>query len=196
MHHCTSEPAATALSRALAGHRPYLLRMAARRVRDAALAEDLVQETLLAALQAAPRFEQRSALRTWLTGILLRRCADHARCSARRRECAHDGTGFEPREAAADEDAPPDSAPVDWIDPPRRLEGRQFLSALEHALQCLPAPAARLFALREIDGLDADAAAHEIGLGPRQCALLLHRTRLGLRAALAAHRPHRIRTEA
>ncbi|MGZ8203895.1 MAG: sigma factor, partial [Burkholderiales bacterium] len=51
-------------------HRPYLVRYALLQLRDASAAEDVVQETLLAALQAAERFGGRSSVRTWLTGIL------------------------------------------------------------------------------------------------------------------------------
>ncbi|MBX3604799.1 MAG: sigma-70 family RNA polymerase sigma factor [Piscinibacter sp.] len=176
----------------LAEHRPYLLRMAARRVPDAALAEDLVQETLLAALQGAAPFEARAALRTWLTGILLRRCADQARRTARRGD-RFVAPATDPDDAGEE---PPAPDAVDWIDPARRLEGREFLAALEGALQDLPATAARLFTLREIDGQAADGAARALGLSARHGAWLLHRTRRRLQGALAAHGPHRIRTEA
>src|SRR5258708_30833350 len=52
------------------GERPYLLRYAALQLRDRHTAEDVVQETLLAALVGEASFGGRSNLRTWLTGIL------------------------------------------------------------------------------------------------------------------------------
>jgi uncharacterized membrane protein len=55
----------------LAGLRPYLLRVARSRLRDEHRAEDVVQETLLAAIRSAGTFAGRSRLRTWVTGILL-----------------------------------------------------------------------------------------------------------------------------
>ena len=54
----------------LAAHRGVLLRFARRRVRDEALAEDAVQDALLAAVGSAHRFQGQSTLRTWLIGIL------------------------------------------------------------------------------------------------------------------------------
>lgn len=51
-------------------HRGYLLKFALLQLRDPHLAEDAVQETLLAVLSALEGFAGRSSLRTWLTGIL------------------------------------------------------------------------------------------------------------------------------
>ena len=59
--------------------RPYLLRYALMQLRDSDAAQDVVQETLLAALQGARQFEQRSAVRTWLIGILKHKITDHLR---------------------------------------------------------------------------------------------------------------------
>lgn len=168
---------------ALCAQRPYLLRFAARRVRDAALAEDMVQETLLAALQSADAFEQRSTLRTWLTGILQRRIADALRRALRQPVATLRD------DADADGDDAPDAPAaegVDWLDPQRRLEGREFLAALEAGLAALPPLAARIFALREVDGLSNAQAASALGLSARGSALWLHRARARLRDGLAA----------
>ena len=63
--------------------RSYLLRYARLQLRDPALAEDAVQETLLAALEGAARFAGKSSLRTWLTGILKHKIIDHLRRAGR-----------------------------------------------------------------------------------------------------------------
>ena len=61
-------------------HTRLLYRFALKNVRDPSLAEDLVQETFLAALAgAADRFAGRSSVRTWLTGILKHKIAARAR---------------------------------------------------------------------------------------------------------------------
>src|SRR5436190_10762769 len=74
-------------------HRSYLLRFALLQLRDASAAEDAVQETLLAALQAPERFGGRSAVRTWLVGILKHKVIDHLRRT--RREPAVEGLAEE-----------------------------------------------------------------------------------------------------
>jgi RNA polymerase sigma-70 factor (TIGR02943 family) len=176
---------------AVSAHRPYLIRFASRRLRDAALVEDVVQETLLAALQQSDRFEQRAALRTWLTGILQRRIADSVRRHSRRTapgvhtELDEAGTALDTD--VLDDGAAGSAEPIDWLDPQRRLESRQFVAALSHCLAQLPPAAARLFTLREIDGLSNEEAANELGLSQRDSAVMLHRARTRLRAGLAPH---------
>src|ERR1051325_9770151 len=64
-------------------HGDYLYRYALMRLRDPALAEDVVQETLLAALQSRHAYQGRSAERTWLTGILKHKLVDHFREASR-----------------------------------------------------------------------------------------------------------------
>mgnify|MGYP000715180077 CR=1 FL=1 len=64
---------------AVEGERAYLLRFASLQLRNPAHAEDVVQETLLAALEGLERFSGRSSLRTWLTGILKHKVIDHLR---------------------------------------------------------------------------------------------------------------------
>src|SRR5690242_1496544 len=64
-------------------HRGYLLRVAVLQLRDSDLAEDVVQDTLVAALQGAQGFSGRSSLKTWLTGILKHKIVDAIRRGAK-----------------------------------------------------------------------------------------------------------------
>jgi DNA-directed RNA polymerase specialized sigma24 family protein len=52
----------------------FLYRYALSRVRDPAIAEDLVQQTFLAALKARQNFKGRSTARTWMIAIHLLMC--------------------------------------------------------------------------------------------------------------------------
>lgn len=167
---------AATIAEAIGAERPYLLRYATAKLRDAPLAEDVVQETLLAALQGAAGFEQRSTLRTWLTGILLRRIADHGRQRARRPE----DPSAEPED---DADAPADA--IDWIDPPRRIENRQQLDAVQRTLAAVSPQAAQLLTLRELDGLSHEDAAQRLGLSAAHAASLVHRARSRMRELIA-----------
>src|SRR6266550_9561463 len=51
-------------------HADYLFNFAIGQVRDANTAEDLVQDTFLAAVKAQNSFGGKSSARTWLVGIL------------------------------------------------------------------------------------------------------------------------------
>src|SRR5688500_20409857 len=75
--------------------RPYLLRYASLQLRDPHLAEDVVQETLLAALAGEAGFGGRSNLRTWLTGILKHKIVDAIRRLSRETTVATDADEFE-----------------------------------------------------------------------------------------------------
>lgn len=64
-------------------HGDYLFGYAMARVQDRTLAEDMVQETLLAAIQARDRFQGDSTERTWLVGILKHKILDYLRRNQR-----------------------------------------------------------------------------------------------------------------
>src|SRR6188768_927125 len=64
-------------------HGDYLYRFALMRVRDPEAAQDLVQETFVAAIRASDRFQGTSSLRSWLAGILKHKIIDYFRERAR-----------------------------------------------------------------------------------------------------------------
>ena len=56
-----------------------LYRYALARVRKPEVAQDLVQDTLLAAMRARDRFAGQSSVRSWLCGILKHKLCDYYR---------------------------------------------------------------------------------------------------------------------
>ncbi len=177
---------AASIGTSVVEHRPYLMRLARRRLRDAALAEDVVQDTLVAALRGAERFEGRASARTWLTGILLRRLADAVRRESRLPRAGDIETEVPDGGAAALADEATVGEPwIDRRDPQRTLELRQSLAAIEPCLARLPTDSARIVRLREVEGLSNDETARELGLPPARVALALHRARARLRACLS-----------
>lgn len=170
----------------LSDERAYLLRYAHSRLHDRETAEDVVQDTLLAALQSLHRFEQRSALRTWLTGILGNKIADAVRRERRARGGLH-APSSDPIEipVPGDETEPGVIEPADWQCPERVVAARQAARVIDAGLSRLPPLARRVFELREIEGLSNVDAARALGLTPERGALLLHRTRRRLRHDLA-----------
>ena len=70
-------------------HADYLFNFAIGQVRDVNTAEDLVQDTFLAAVKAQNSFGGKSSARTWLVGILRHKFYDHLRKTCRERAVRH-----------------------------------------------------------------------------------------------------------
>src|SRR5215469_15766216 len=87
----------------LTAHGDYLFNLAVGQVRDQCVAEDLVQETFLAALKARERFSGRSSDRTWLVGILRHKICDHLRRVCRERPVRTDASNEPPDREAWDD---------------------------------------------------------------------------------------------
>jgi RNA polymerase sigma-70 factor (ECF subfamily) len=168
-------------------HRRYLLRVARMQLRDADLAEDVVQETLVAALSARDAFSGRSTMRTWLTGILKHKIIDAIRQRQR-----------QPRVAASfDEEADPDAfdamfsdggawqaPPADWGDPENALSRQEFMEVLTRCLDRLPPATARVFMMREILELESNEICKELTITANNLWVILYRARMALRQCL------------
>ena len=166
--------------------RPYLLRYATLQLRDAAAAEDAVQEALLAALAGEARFAGRSNLRTWLTGILKHKIVDTIRRQGRERLVPNLEEEGEPAEfdALFDRRGHWEEAPDAWQQPEGALGQKQFLAALEACLRALPARTAQAFMMREHLGLDTDEICKELEITPTHLWVMLYRARMALRQCL------------
>ncbi len=173
----------------LTEHGDYLYRYALLKLRDEAAAEDMVQETLLAALSAWARFSGQSSVRTWLTGILKHKILDLFR--ARAKEPQYSPTCDDPvAELAALEQALFDntghwiSPPQKWADPEACLDQQRFWVAFTHCLDGLPPLHARVFHLREMEGANTEEICNELAISSTNCWVVLHRARLSLQQCL------------
>jgi RNA polymerase sigma-70 factor (ECF subfamily) len=158
-------------------------------------AEDLLQETLLAAWRGLDRFEGRSSLRTWLYRVATNRCLNALRANDRRirpelprievelPEPTHrtDPTWLEPYPDAL-LDGLPDVAPG----PEARYERRESISlAFIAAMQSLPPRQRAVLVLRDVLGFRASEVAETLGTSEDSVTNALKRAR----AALAARLP-------
>ena len=168
-------------------HGDYLYRYALVRVREAALAEDLLQETLLAAIGSYHGHAGRSSERTWLVGIMKHKVIDYFRRAARNAQfqlTPQDDDRIE----CFEESGPwrghwrEDHAPVSW--PTHDLESREFWATFEHCLSQLSHQMAIAFTLREIDGLTSTEICEILSISPNNLWVLLHRGRNKLRELL------------
>ena len=169
-------------------HRDYLLRYASLQLRDPSAAEDVVQETLLAALQGEAGFKGRSNLRTWLTGILKHKIIDAIRRVARETTIADgdegDGSAFD---RLFDANGHWVEHPAAWSDPDASLQQKQFFEVLEKCLAKLPAKTARVFMMREHLGVSTEDICKETGVTSTHCWVLLYRARMALQQCLDIH---------
>jgi len=166
----------------------YLRRFAGSQLRDAEAVDDLVQETLSAALAGQQDFAGRSTLRTWMTSILRHKIADHIR--ARIRERAHRG------EDAVDGD---DEAGVSaravatyWDDSTAEdasgaAERSELLRDLAAGLGTLPKKQAAAFLLCEVQGRDTGEACRQLKVSANNLWIMVHRAKRSLREHLAGH---------
>lgn len=167
-------------------HGAALFKYALVHTRDEYRAEEAVQETLLAALQARDRFAGGASVRTWLIGILKHKIMDMFRRDAR--EVALDEPADIPEAGEADDNFAADghwhARLADWGDPARTLESAQFLAILQRCLDALPPRLARLFMLREVMEESTETLCKELAVTPTNLWTMLHRGRLGLRRCL------------
>ena len=168
-------------------HGDYLYRYALMRVRDPEVAEDLLQETLLAGVGAYRSHAGRSSERTWLVGILKHKVVDYFRRIAKNSEFQLIPEGED--ETDSFEESGPwrghwreDRAPTSWAG--YALESRDFWETFESCLSQLPQQMSIAFTLREIDGLTSTEICEILNVTPNNLCVLLHRSRLKLRHLL------------
>jgi RNA polymerase sigma-70 factor (ECF subfamily) len=167
-------------------HRGYLLRVAVLQLRDNDLAEDVVQDTLLAALQGAKGFSGRSSIKTWLTGILKHKIVDAIRKKTREPAFAalEDEVQLDDMDALFDETGHWDNPPADWGDPEAQLSRVQFMDILQFCLEKLPPNTARVFMMREVMELESGEICKELSITTTNLWVILYRARMALRQCL------------
>ncbi len=173
-------------AQALEQHRSYLVRYARFHMRDAALAEDAVQDTLMAALAQIATFEGRSALRTWLTTILKRKIIDQMR--RHDRQMPRDAISIDDEHSASetvfDAGGRWRDPPSDWGHPDAALESRQFWQVYETCCQHMPERQALVFSMREVMGLSTEVICKELDISTSNLHVLIYRARLSLQACM------------
>jgi RNA polymerase sigma-70 factor, ECF subfamily len=166
-------------------HHQVMVGLARSYVPNQAVAEEVVQETWLAALCGLPSFEGRSSVKTWLYAILLNRAR-----TAGLKERRH--IPIEDSERAVDQarfnrDGSWSFPPLHWTDEVEdRVRAERMTKSIQVAIDQLPSPQRDVLMLRDIEGMTAAEACEILGLGQGHQRVLLHRARGRLRSALEA----------
>ena len=171
--------------------RSKMVKFATMQLGDKDLAEDAVQEALLAAFKNSAAYEGRASLKTWVFAILKNKITDILRKRYRERLVStHFG------DADLDEQADmtdlfssagmwePDERPASWGNPAQSLDDKQFWQVFEVCLDGLPSQQAKAFMMREYIGLETLEICQEMTINANNLHVLLHRSRLRLRECL------------
>lgn len=166
----------------------YLYGFAFSRLHNETAAEDLVQETLLAAWQSYQKFAGNSSEKTWLIGILKHKIIDYYRHSSRQETFVlNDG---QTDEEMFDESGVwhENASPAFWNATPEAVfEQKEFQKVLQKCLAELPENLLAVFTLREIEGFETGEICEILDLSPNNLWVMLHRARLQLRREIEAN---------
>lgn len=168
---------ARALQVLLAKHAPRIGRFAAKMCRSPSEAEDVVQDTLLAAMRTLPGFRGQAQVSTWLYQIARSFCIK----KRRRTRSVIQGDAAIGDEESAEMRA---LASAD-IQADERLDQAQLGQAVQQAMDKLAPMYREVLLLRDVEGLTAPEVADALGLKIEAVKSRLHRARLAVRAEVA-----------
>ncbi len=169
-------------------HGDTLFRYALSRLRDIESAEEVVQETFVAALRASGQYAGKGSEGAWLLGICKRKVIDHVRRRSRPDAPKGGDLGPDPSEALFDNKG-------NWRQDPRvfgsrpegAIERDEFWQAFRGCLGGLSQRQADAFTLRELDEMGSDEICKELQVSASNLWVLLHRARLRLTKCMKSH---------
>ena len=167
----------------------YLFGFAMMRLNDDEQAKDLVQETFLAALEKADQFKGKSSEKTWLTAILKNKVIDVYRKNA---SGFNKKTGVKEAQDEQQDFFNPDDGHWKEAHQPKEfgtenqdlLLNKEFNQVLEKCMQKLPALWLAVFTMKHLDEEATDFVCRELKISAANFWVVIHRTKLNLRACL------------
>jgi RNA polymerase sigma-70 factor (ECF subfamily) len=172
--------------------RQQMLKFAQLQLRDAAAAEDVVQDALLGAMKNADKFAGKAAFKSWVFAILKNKIIDYIRGKTRTvaiSDLQDDPSGQEDASFLFDEVEhwKAEHAPSKWRNPEQQMQNGQFWQVFEACLNKLPATQGRCFMMREFIGLESSEICNELAMSTTNLHVQLHRARLSLQKCLDSH---------
>lgn len=168
----------------------FLYRFALSRVKDPSTAEDIVQETFLAALKSRANFQGRSTARTWLIAILKHKIVDHIRKRVRepvsdKVESLSDAFANDPIEGNFKDSGGWLNRPAKWdVNPMKIYEQKEFMDILYRCLSDLPERQAEAFMMRELNDLSTEEICKALNISATNSWVILYRARMWLRQCI------------
>jgi len=179
-------------------HHGALIRMAMGHVADREVAEEVVQDTLMAVIEGLDRFEGRSSLRTWIFGIMIHKAKDRGVREKRHTTFSSFESFDEESEEAIDPSRFHQSGewaghwafpPQPWDDqtPEKLLASRQAVNAMHQAIEALPQTLKDVLILRDVEGVEAKEACEILKITETNLYVRLHRARERVRQAVETY---------
>ena len=154
-------------------HHGSVFRLALRMLRNRADAQEVAQESFLAAYQGIAGYEARASLQTWLLSIAYRKAMDRLR-----RDSAAPWSTGTLNDAELGRIAESVQGVTDWDENPEQHYGRsQVREQLRAALARLPAESRAVFELRDMQGFSSQETAQVLGIAEGTVRVRLHRVR-------------------
>jgi RNA polymerase sigma-70 factor (ECF subfamily) len=170
-----------------------MLSLALAHVASRAVAEEVVQEAWLVVLRDFARFERRSALRTWVLGIVVNLARSRARSEKRSVPVPMDVDmpAVDPARFLSPDSARwPDHwaiAPVPWPTPEDALLAGEVRGVMLRAVADLPPSQREVLVLRDLEGASAEETCNVLGVSDTNQRVLLHRARSRIRNAVETY---------
>lgn len=146
-------------------------------------AEDLVQETFLAAVQSFAKFKGESNPKTWLLSILNNKISDHYR-SSYRKQVVNDNGIFEKLFDENDK-WKMEEKPQQWADGTGHLlDDSEFQKTMQNCMKKLPDNWFSAIQLKFMQEKNGEHICQELGITDTNFWQILHRAKLQLRKCL------------
>jgi RNA polymerase sigma-70 factor, ECF subfamily len=162
-----------------------MYRYALVRLSDPEIAQDIVQEALVAALDAYQRFQGKSSVKTWLIAILKRKIVDYFRRSKNNQRMDNFDEANAEASRTFDDTGHWSAKPNEWdVNPTKAYEQHEFIDILYQCIAKLPDRLAEIFMLREFEEMSTGHICRELGITESNTWVMLYRARMRLRKCL------------
>lgn len=163
----------------------YMYRYALTRVADQEIAQDLVQEALVAAIKAYERFQGKSSVKTWLIAILKRKVVDYYRRKSNQQVTDEIETLANNIDQVFNDTGHWRVKPSEWtVNPGAAYEQQEFMDVLYQCMSGLPERLAQIFMMREFEDMSTNDICREMSISESNSWVMLYRARMQLRSCL------------
>jgi len=157
---------------------------AIRRLNNAQAAEDVVQETFLAAMKSSVNFRGDSLESTWLSSLLRKKTVDVIRKRERQRKVQPTADGAELNDFSEDQCLKVIGASFSFS-PSKAMTDEEFLKLVQISLASLPKNQADVFVLRELEQLEPEAICKLLDISRKNLWVRLYRARVALAKSIS-----------